>query len=1386
MMEEAARGDWAGSGSDSSASSDTSSSASYYSDGDDLMSDAVHVSAAEVEPNVQPMSISLGTALSLSPLPHDGYDDDRHQERAVARATVMRMVGHALEADSDASWNAPTLQPPMPPDPPESPAAGPQTHQQPRLYGRCSNHVLPGTPGLRPEHHLARHYAAVLACEVPARQEGTAEQEPRRPSMGFTLLPPAGSPHHGYTSRAQLTQAMEALVLATPEHERTWRQQVDGAGRRGLNSTTAVRFALDLDLVLVGNPAELVTAANAKRATAGRPRRWSQRQAVHGGLAAPLAPGLLALVWWALRDVVRVGASPSNNKGDAEGASRLDASRHLLLAVTPGDAKMSAHMYVGGGPVLCDQPAQGAGAWTHGGKAVARAVVRRLDDLARELHQRHTDDAGAHALAVALVEDAADAVDTAIYSAGRQLRLPYNHKSGRHAAHVINGLQPDTALAHDAAVCAGRPWADAVRMDVERALGALGLLSGPPSEAGGGLCTVRGLGDFVLSACLRPGIDWQPERDVMRVAPPYAAAAMPAAVGRSRPGSGGGGGAGPSAGAAASTPQPDHDGLAGSVMARVNERLPDVARCFVLRPPAVAVQCGGGSQQRWRVDLDRAPGVDRWWCPACERQHGDHSFVLVSRDASGQLCAEWRCRKGSTLLPGFGLNGPGDGQPAQRQQQQQQAFGQERWPDGARPDDVGDESWMDPAEAHREVLLLVHVCCDWLAGALRNGGDGNDDDDDDDAGAGAAMARPNNGNGNNGPGEAAEQRLRWHDATCRGRALAWLHEQLVRYVNRYMAIVSSEGRTAYVIKQCHVDSDSDTGVVERKGPRLQWKALAGLKEWLAACNVPIAWATKRGQPSVGKWQPLVEWWRTHADAGRFVDVLMAERRDGEAYAELLAHHLNLWRGFAVAPDAAAGMAEVRPFVRHMLWWAHAEVKPLVRRAANVDDPAWRQRLQHMLLYPLWWMAHKVQHPLQRMITAVLAQGGQGVGKSMVWKLVGSLFHRDNYAECSLADLVGPFNGALLEGAVLTLVDEAGFERGRANELKRLMTAHSVTINRKHLPKRQATPHFGLAMCCNDALAQRVEADERRLVVYYVDPPLWCPPDDEQQRCVTMTAGQPVEPLPEEAAKRLYFDALLAVPRPALLHLLRTLDLSGGGGQSPWSGWHVQLTLGRRTVEVPLEPCGGARFQPRHLPRTSSQRLQMLAHLDLVARWWKEGLDEGTGLSAGPHGLPWAPNGAPSAVGPPQQQQGGGEQQQGAMLYRLPWGQPVARREVLFQAYGQWAAAHGRAGCAFNEVLFWRRVRELCGGRVPRWQPRNRPGSVDVQLRRGNGIRLPALAPARAAFARHAHTDVGTLFGGGGGGGGSAAAGPDVANDDDDDDVDAPMRMELVWRGPPAE
>jgi hypothetical protein len=200
----------------------------------------------------------------------------------------------------------------------------------------------------------------------------------------------------------------------------------------------------------------------------------------------------------------------------------------------------------------------------------------------------------------------------------------------------------------------------------------------------------------------------------------------------------------------------------------------------------------------------------------------------------------------------------------------------------------------------------------------------------------------------------------------------------------------------------------------------------------------------------------VTFWIKHQDR-RTYDAVGFWPPNGNAAPE---RAYNLWRGFAVEPkpgDCSLYLALLRDVIC----------------SGNKS-------------YYLWliaWMAQTVQHPAEKLGTAVVLRGGEGVGKGTAAQGFMQLFGQHSVHVTSSRMVTGTFN-AHLKDAIVLFADEAVFAGDPAQQgaIYGLITEKTISIEHKFFDVTQARSYLRVLMASNHDWVVPAGRDARRFFV----------------------------------------------------------------------------------------------------------------------------------------------------------------------------------------------------------------------------------------------------------------------------------------------------------------
>ena len=252
------------------------------------------------------------------------------------------------------------------------------------------------------------------------------------------------------------------------------------------------------------------------------------------------------------------------------------------------------------------------------------------------------------------------------------------------------------------------------------------------------------------------------------------------------------------------------------------------------------------------------------------------------------------------------------------------------------------------------------------------------------------------------------------------------------------------------------------------------------------------WFANRFVTVSDKPKPVADYWISHKDRRQYEGIEFAPIGGRSGY-------YNLWRGFAVAPR----QGDCTKFSGHL--------KDNVA-SGNEDHYKWIQG----------WFAQIVQQVHVKMGTALCFRGPQGVGKTIVGQIFGSLLGRHYQLVSDPRYVTGQFNSHMAS-LVLLHADEAFWagDKKAEGKLKDLITGLQHLIEFKRIDPIPVNNYIRLLVSSNSEWAVPAGFDERRFCIFDV--------------------GK------EKKQDHAYFAAILEEMnnggREALLHHLLNFDLS---------------------------------------------------------------------------------------------------------------------------------------------------------------------------------------------------------------------------------------------------
>ena len=234
-----------------------------------------------------------------------------------------------------------------------------------------------------------------------------------------------------------------------------------------------------------------------------------------------------------------------------------------------------------------------------------------------------------------------------------------------------------------------------------------------------------------------------------------------------------------------------------------------------------------------------------------------------------------------------------------------------------------------------------------------------------------------------------------------------------------------------------------TAVLTTGAKGIKFLTISAFEQWLANRFI------RRGNKRVS----LAKYWLSHPQRRQYEGVVFAPGR-------VVANHYNLWKGFAAEPRPG----DCSKFLAH--------VRDNVCRG--------NENLYHWVI---GWFAQIFQHPDKKIGTSLVLRGPQGVGKTKVGEVIGSLLGEHYKLVSDPRYITGRFNSHLAD-CLLLHADEAFWAGDHAAEgkLKDLITGHDHFIEYKGKEPVRVQNFVRLLVTGNDDWLVPAGLGERRPAV----------------------------------------------------------------------------------------------------------------------------------------------------------------------------------------------------------------------------------------------------------------------------------------------------------------
>jgi hypothetical protein len=218
------------------------------------------------------------------------------------------------------------------------------------------------------------------------------------------------------------------------------------------------------------------------------------------------------------------------------------------------------------------------------------------------------------------------------------------------------------------------------------------------------------------------------------------------------------------------------------------------------------------------------------------------------------------------------------------------------------------------------------------------------------------------------------------------------------------------------------------------------------------------WHSNQFVPTGGnaKAPTYAEFWLKHPQRRSYDGIVFAPQRETPG-------RYNLWRGFAAEPRAG----DCSLFLEHIL-----------ENVCRGDEERYR--------WVVGWFADLFQHPSEKCGTALALRGRQGVGKTIVGKIIGSLLGEHYVAVSDPRYVTGRFNSHLVS-ALMLHADEGFWAGDHAAEgkIKDLVTGDFHFVEFKGKEPIKIPNYVRLLVTGNPDWLVPAGMEERRFAVFDV-------------------------------------------------------------------------------------------------------------------------------------------------------------------------------------------------------------------------------------------------------------------------------------------------------------
>ena len=141
---------------------------------------------------------------------------------------------------------------------------------------------------------------------------------------------------------------------------------------------------------------------------------------------------------------------------------------------------------------------------------------------------------------------------------------------------------------------------------------------------------------------------------------------------------------------------------------------------------------------------------------------------------------------------------------------------------------------------------------------------------------------------------------------------------------------------------------------------------------------------------------------------------------------------------------------------------------------------------------LQWLAYPIQHPGEKLDTALIFHGPQGTGKNLFFNTYGSIYdgeseNRKHFSLITQDTMEDQFNSDWVDQKLFVLADEIVAMQERThvkNKLKTMVTGERIRVNQKMVAAYSDRNHYNMVFLSNETNPVVLERNDRRYFVIW--------------------------------------------------------------------------------------------------------------------------------------------------------------------------------------------------------------------------------------------------------------------------------------------------------------